>query len=166
MATVVSCFWEITKENHWMPEFNYVFQGVALCMQHLEILHPHYGLLLCLSLVSFSASSFHFSCVFSPSLKTHFHFLLFPFLFFIQQFSADLYVMSLILTPSYFYFCFFYSSAFTHGHSDSFLLCFTLSHGQVARQLAYYIHLSDAVITEETFDLVLQFWRSVGRPQP
>ncbi|KAM7377519.1 hypothetical protein PAMA_014022 [Pampus argenteus] len=45
------------------------------------------------------------------------------------------------------------SSSSPHHHSDSFLLCFTLLHGQVAEQLAYYVHVSETVIAEETFDV-------------
>eukprot|EP00064_Thunnus_orientalis_P006206 superscaffoldBa00000637_g6222 len=35
-------------------------------------------------------------------------------------------------------------------HSDSFLLCFTLLHGQVAEQLAYYVHVSETPYREKS----------------
>lgn len=41
----------------------------------------------------------------------------------------------------------------------------TLVLGQVADQLAYYIHVSATAITEETFDAAV-VWRSAGRPHP
>lgn len=112
----------------------------------------------CLS--PFSASLFHSSCAFAFSQRS------FPFLPFfsfpISQFPvfpSPLFVLSftLFVLP-------FYISASLHHHSDSFLLCFTLLHGQVAEQLAYYVHVSETVITEETFDAAVQFGSVQGNP--
>lgn len=92
----------------------------------------------------------------SPSLNGHFQF--FPFTFFLC-----LTVLSFSLSPLPFYPCVpFYISSSLHHHSDSFLLCFTLLHGQVAEQLAHYV--SEAVITEETFDAAVQFGTVQGDP--
>ncbi|KAM7366098.1 hypothetical protein PAMP_015566 [Pampus punctatissimus] len=57
-----------------------------------------------------------------------------------------------------------HSSSSPHHHSDSFLLCFTLLHGQVAEQLAYYVHVSETVIAEETFDAAVEFNTVRGDP--
>ncbi|CAB1455173.1 unnamed protein product [Pleuronectes platessa] len=48
----------------------------------------------------------------------------------------------------------------------NFLVRFILIHGQVAEQLAYYVHVKGTVITEETFDVAEQFGTSAGRPHP
>ncbi|GLD53601.1 dynein heavy chain 2, axonemal [Lates japonicus] len=37
---------------------------------------------------------------------------------------------------------------------------------KVAEQLAYYVHVSGTVITEETFDEGRAVWHSAGRPHP
>ena len=48
----------------------------------------------------------------------------------------------------------------------NFLIRFILIHGQVAEQLAHYVHVKGTVITEETFDDAEQFGTSAGRPHP
>lgn len=93
----------------------------------------------------FSALLFHFSFFLS-------HFNFFPFFSF-AHLSTALSVMSLIRSPPPFYPSVpFYTSPSLLHCSDSFFLCFTLFRGQVVEQLAYYIHVSETVITEETFD--------------
>lgn len=82
MAAVVSCFWEITKENHWMPQFNYVFQGVSGCIAPfwkfcIPILVPLFVF------PHHSTSRFHFSFTFSQ----HSFSFLFLFFFFLFQIS-------------------------------------------------------------------------------
>lgn len=82
MAAVVSCFWEITKENHWMPQFNYVFQGVSGCIAPfwkfcIPILVPLFVF------PHHSTSRFHFSFTFSQ----HSFPFLFLFFFFLFQIS-------------------------------------------------------------------------------
>lgn len=95
----------------------------------------------------------------SLCLNTSFYFFAFP-LFLISLFSLSCFFTSPSFNPS----ILFYISASPQHHSDSFLLCFTLLHGQVAEQLAYYVHVSETVITEETFDVAVQFGTVRGDP--
>lgn len=86
MAAVVSCFWEITKENHWMPQFNYVFQGVSGCIAPfwkfcIPILVPLFVF------PHHSTSRFHFSFTFS---QRSFPFLFLFFFFLFQISHSDL----------------------------------------------------------------------------
>lgn len=163
MAAVVSCFWEITKENHWMPQFNYVFQGVSGCIAPfwkfcIPILVPLFVF------PHHSTSRFHFSFTFSQ------HSFPFLFLFFFSYFKFLIQISSPVLSvlPGPLLFLYpcvlFYIAASLHQCSDSFLLCFTLLHGQVAEQLAYYGHVSETVITEEMFDAAVQFGTVQGDP--
>lgn len=101
----------------------------------------------------FSTSLFHLSYSFSQFS--------FPFLPFFSRPVSNFSIFSLcpfcpvfnfFSLPSLYPRVLFHSSCSPHHHSDSFLFCFTLVHGQVAEQLAYYVHVSETVITEETFD--------------
>lgn len=90
----------------------------------------------------------------SHSLSAHFHFFpRFSFHFLIQYSSHVLSILSLIpqppLHPLFSLVLLFFCA------SDSSLLLFL--HGQVAEQLAYYVHVSGTVITEEMFDAAVQF---------
>lgn len=141
----------------WFPAFERSQKGIAEChnlimyfwvslhvLRLLEIFHSHYDLALCLSPVSLFC--FTLSFLF---LSLSFQFL--P-LFSFAHLSTALSVMSLIRSPPPFYPSVpFYTSPSLLHCSDSFFLCFTLFRGQVVEQLAYYIHVSETVITEETF---------------
>lgn len=101
------------------------------------------------------------------SLSAHFHFFssfFFSYFKFLIQLSSP--VLSVLPGPLLFlYPCvLFYIAASLHQCSDSFLLCFTFLHGQVAEQLAYYGHVSETVITEEMFDAAVQFGTVQGDP--
>lgn len=152
MAAVVSCFREITKENHWMPQFNYVFQGVSACMAPFgNFASPLWSCSLSF-LSPFYTSLFYFSLAFFFSQLPFFSFVSFP-------------VSPFFLCPCLWFFnprplypsVLFYIPCSLLHHSDSFLLCFTLLQGQVAEQLVYYVHVSETVITEETFDAAMWF---------
>lgn len=120
----------------------------------LEILHPHYDLALCLSPVSYFTLQFLLCFLFLPaliSIPSHFQFLISP------VFRCPFCLVFNSFTPFPFIHCVPFYIPASLNHSDSFLLCFTPLHGQVAEQLAYYVHVSETVITEETFDAAVQF---------
>lgn len=128
----------------------------------LEILHPHSGPSLCLS-PSFHVTLSFFFYFLSALISISFP-LFFSYFKFLIQISSP--VLSVLPGPLLFlYPCvLFYIAASLHQCSDSFLLCFTLLHGQVAEQLAYYGHVSETVITEEMFDAAVQFGTVQGDP--
>ena len=131
----------------------------------LEISHLHCGLALCLSpCLPLSTSLLHFSFSFSQRSFPFRPFFSFPTSHF-PLCPRCLVFHSFTPPPSFYPRVPFYISA-SLRHSDSFLLCFTLLHGQVAEQLAYHVHVSESVITEETFDAAVQFGKVQGDPTP
>lgn len=126
----------------------------------LEILHSHYDLSLRLPSLSFFQLNF-----FCAALSQQSFLLLFSFPVSAPPTHPHPLCLVFNTTPSFYSCAPFNTRAFScapvlnHFSSTSLTVC-----GQVAEQLAYYIHVSGMVITEEMFDEAVQFGTVQGDP--
>lgn len=163
MAAVVSCFESsqkgITECHNLIMHFRVSLNVLSL----LEILHSHYDLSLRLPSFSFFQLNFFCAALSQQSFLLLFSFPISPS----TPPPRSLHPLCLVFntTPSFYSCAPFNTSAFScapvlsHFSSTSLTAC-----GQVAEQLAYYIHVSGMVITEEMFDEAVQFGTVQGDP--